>query len=299
MHANENEYAINAGLVRRLIAEQMPNWAHLPIKAVASAGTDNAMFRLGDDKCVRLPRIPSAEAQLKTELTWLPKFRELSLSVPQVLAVGAPSITDPSCWSVYDWIEGHSVADAPLADLNQAARDLARFLLEVREVNTAGSPLAGPDNHYRGTDLALRDEPTRDAIAGLADLYSPLDLTRIWDEALAIPKWEATPVWCHGDLHAANLLAQDGRLVAVIDFGLMGVGDPAVDLIVGWSLLDKQSRAIFRDAVDVDDHTWKRGRSWAFSIALVALAYYRDTNRYLADMSRRVIEAVQADSKGA
>ena len=296
MHASE--YAINAVLVQRLISEQMPQWAHLPTKAVASAGTDNAIFRLGDDKCIRLPRIPSAEAQLQTEQAWLPKFRGLSLSVPRVLAVGEPSAIYPSIWSVYDWIEGESVADAPLADLDQAARDIARFLLEIREVNMAGAPLAGPDNHYRGVDLALRDEPTRVAITGLSDLYSPLDLTRTWDEALAIPKWEATPVWCHGDLHAANLIARHGRLVAVIDFGLMGVGDPAVDLIVGWSLLDKQSRAIFRDAIDVDDHTWKRGRGWAFSIALVALAYYRETNRYLADMSRRVIDAVLKDSQG-
>ena len=297
MHANE--YAIDTGLVRRLISEQMPQWAHLPLKHMASAGTDNAIFRLGSDRCVRLPRIPSAQAQSKREQIWLPKFEGLSLSVPRVLATGEATDDYPSVWSVCDWIGGESAATAPLTDLNQAAIDLANLIRELRTIGTLGAPLAGPENHYRAVDLAKRDKPTRKAIAGLSDLYASVDLTQIWNEALELPKWDAPPVWCHGDIHAGNLLAREGRLVAVIDFGLMGVGDPAVDLIVGWSLLDTESRDLFRSAVSVNDDTWQRGRGWAFSIALVALAYYRDTNRYLANMSRRVIEAVLKDTIGA
>lgn len=297
MHANE--YAIDSNLARRLVLQQMPELAHLPVERVVSDGTDNAMFRLGNDMCLRLPRILSAQAQLKKEQTWLPKFAELSLSVPRVLAIGEPIQDYPSTWSLCDWIEGKSVVSAALSDLNQAAKDLAKFITELRNIDTTGAPLAGPHNQYRGVQLAQRDQPTRHAIVELSDLYSVQDIIQVWDEALALPHWTASPVWCHGDIHAGNLVTREGRLVAVIDFGLMGVGDPAVDLIVTWSLLDEESRDIFRDSMSVDKSTWQRGRGWAFSIALVALAYYRSTNRYLSDMSMRVIDAILKDAAGA
>ena len=124
---------------------------------------------------------------MKTEEAWLPKFTELTLNVPRVLATGASTASYPSIWSIYDWFEGESIADAPLANLDLAAMDLAQFIREIRAIDTSGTPLAGPDNHYRGVDLALRDRPTRDAIAGLSDLYSSAELGLIWDEAGPFP----------------------------------------------------------------------------------------------------------------
>lgn len=120
-------------------------------------------------------------------------------------------------------------------------------------------------------------------------------MTALWEEALRAPGRTAPPVWAHGDLPPMNVLVEDGRLTAVIDFGSVGVGDPAVDLIVAWNLLPASARALFRETVGADDAEWARGRGWALSIALIALAFYRETNPPLAENSRHVIKEVLAE----
>ncbi len=294
MHEGEPE--TDPWLVRRLLAAQFPTWADLPIRLIDSSGTDNAIYRLGDDMAVRLPRIDWAVGQVAKELRWLPEFApHLPLAIPVPLAKGLPGEGYPWDWGVYRWLDGAEVTIAGLADLDRTARDLAAFVVALREIDPAGGPPAGEHNFGRGMPLALRDDATRGAIASLAGTVDTGAATAAWDAALRARVWEGAPVWVHGDIQAGNLLAVDERLSAVIDFGGLGVGDPACDLIVAWNLLSGTSREVFREAVGVDDATWARGRGWALSVALLFIPYYVDTNPVGVAGARRVLEEVFAE----
>jgi aminoglycoside phosphotransferase (APT) family kinase protein len=296
MHANEQP--IDAALVRRLIAAQFPEWADLSTDAVASAGTDNALYRLGQEMVVRLPRIDWAIPQIEKEYLWLPQLApHLPLAIPVPLAKGEPGEGYPWHWSINPWIEGENATLDRISDPAQFARDLADFITALHQIDTTGGPLAGTPNVSRGVPLAQRDRPTRSALDDLSglDLIDVPAATTAWDAALAAPVWERPPVWIHGDLQSGNLLALDGRLTAVIDYGCLGVGDPAVDLLPAWNLFSADTREIFRDAVQVDDATWARGRGWALSVSLIALPYYHVTNPTLAGISRYAIDQILAD----
>ena len=295
---HENEQPIDAALVRRLLAAQFPEWASLPLAAVASAGTDNALYRLGDDMVIRLPRIDWAISQIEREYRWLPQLApHLPLAIPVPLAMGQPGEGYPWHWSVNPWLDGENATLDRIADPARLARDLAEFITALHRIDTTGGPLAGSPNVSRGVPVAQRDTSTRTALRDLETL-NLIDIrpaTEAWEIALAAPVWDRPPVWFHGDLHSGNLLALDGRLSAVIDFGCMGVGDPAVELLPAWSLLSADSREVFRDALQVDDATWARGRGWALSFAAGALSYYHKTNPFLVGISRYSIGQVLAD----
>ncbi len=296
MHADEVD--IDKALVARLLSAQFPRWANLPLAAVPSAGTDNALYRLGDDKVVRLPRIKWAVGQVDKERQWLPKLAaHLPLSVPVPLAVGKPGEGYPWPWAVYPWLAGENATLQRLADHDQAAADLAQFIIALQRIDTTGGPHPGASNSTRGEPLAQRDEATRAAIAALHGQIATQAATAVWEAALHAPVWDGPSVWIHGDLQSGNLLAVDGRLRAVIDFGCLGVGDPACDLMVAWNLFTAPSREVFRKALAVDDATWMRGRGWALTFGLVALPYYQDTDPVLADIARYAIEQVIADTK--
>ncbi|MHB1295296.1 MAG: aminoglycoside phosphotransferase family protein [Anaerolineae bacterium] len=297
MHPDEVE--TDAALVRRLLATQFPHWADLPIRRVPSTGTDNAIYRLGDDLAARLPRIHWAAELVHKEWQWLPRLApHLPLTIPVPLAKGVPGEGYPWHWSVTPWLPGENATVERLADPHQAAKDLAGFILALEAIAVADGPPAGPLNFNRGVPLTARDAATRGCIAEVSDLFDPAELTAAWDAALQAPAWQRPPVWIHGDLQSGNLLAVDGRLSAVIDFGCLGVGDPAAELIVAWNLFPAEARGVFRAALGFDDATWARGRGWALSVALVALPYYRHTNPTLAVMSRRTIEEVLAEQGG-
>lgn len=294
MHADEVE--TDAGLVKRLLAAQFPQWADLTITRIESSGTDNAIYRLGADLAVRMPRIGWAAGQVEKEMRWLPGFAaQVPLAIPVPLAKGEPSEGYPWSWGVYGWLEGRNATLDTLNDPLQAAADLAQFIRALQRIDTTGGPRAGAHNSFRGVPLRMRDDRTRDAIARLTNVLDTAAITAVWEAALEVPDWEGAPVWIHGDLQAGNLLARDGRLSAVIDFGCLGVGDPAGELIAAWHLFTGESRAVFRAEMGVDAATWARGRGWALSVSLVALPYYQTTNPALADQSRRTIEAVMRD----
>jgi aminoglycoside phosphotransferase (APT) family kinase protein len=298
MHGDEVDTDVS--LVRRLLAGQFPQWADLPVEPVRSAGTDNALYRLGADMVVRLPRIHWAVGQVEKEQRWLPRLApHLPLAIPVPLTMGAPAEGYPWHWSVYRWLAGEAASIEPLADLRQAATDLARFVAALQRIDPSGGPPPGSHNSQRGEPLAARDAQTRAAIASLRGVLDAGALTAAWEAALAAPAWPGRPVWIHGDLQAGNLLVRQGRLSAVIDFGCLGVGDPACDLQVAWNFLSAETRDIFRAALAVDAATWARGRGWALSVGLIALPYYQDTNPILAGISRRAIEEVVADHKCA
>lgn len=297
MHVEELE--VDPLLVRRLLAGQFPQWAGLPLRSVPSAGTDNAIFRLGDDLAVRLPRIHWAAGQVEKEWRWLPRLApHLPLAVPAPLALGAPAEGYPWHWSVCRWIAGENATLDRLSDPREAAADLAGFIAALRGIDAADGPAAGEHNFRRGVPLAARDVEVRAALAALRALPGLIDTdaaTAAWDEALETPAWGGPPVWLHGDLQPGNLLARDGRLRAVIDFGGLGVGDPACDLLPAWNLLPADARQVFRDALAVDDGAWARGRGWALLVGLLALPYYKETNPPLAAMARKTIDAVLTD----
>ena len=286
MHVDEVD--TNVPLVVQLLTSQFPQWANLPIEPAHSAGTGNALYRLGDDMVVRLPRIPSAVGQVDKEQKWLPRLApRLPIDIPIPLAKGKPSDGYPWQWSVYRWLEGEDATTARIADPRQAATDLAQFITALQQIEASDGPAPGEHNFFRGVPLAMRDQQTREAITALQDMIDVGEATAAWDAAIETPAWNGQPVWLHGDLHAGNLLVQQGRLSAVIDFGGLGVGDPACDVMAAWTLLSAESRAIFRELLQVDGATWSRGRGWALSFGLIALPYYQTTNPVLAGIAIR------------
>ena len=296
MHVDEVDTDVS--LVGRLLAAQFPQWADLPIEPLRSAGTDNAIYRLGDDKAVRLPRIHGATGQVDKEHRWLPRLAPLlPLAIPVPLAKGTPGEGYPWHWSVYRWLEGENATIERIADPRQAATKLAQFIAALQRIDPTGGPPPGQHNSFRGVPLAMRDAPTRAAIASLHGTLDADAATAAWEAALQAPAWHGPPVWLHGDLQSGNLLAVQGRLKAVIDLGCLGVGDPACDLQVAWNLLSTETRDVFRAALAVDDAAWARGRGWALSVGLIALPYYQGTNPVLAGISRYAIDEALADHK--
>jgi aminoglycoside phosphotransferase (APT) family kinase protein len=293
MHADEVD--TDESLVRRLLAAQFPQWADLPISPVSSAGTDNALYRLGDEMVARLPRIQGATGQADKESRWLPKLApHLPLAIPVPLAQGTPGEGYPYPWAVCRWLPGENATFDRIADPRQAAVDLAHFIAALQRIDATGVP---GNLGSRGVPLATRDDYTRAAIASAHDLglIDAGAVTAAWEAALQAPAWDGPPVWLHGDLQSGNLLAAQGRLSAVIDFGCLNTGDPATDVMTAWQYLPAEVREDFRAALVVDDATWTRGRGWALSTSIVALPYYHETNPVLAGISRRAINEVLAD----
>ncbi|WP_369255031.1 aminoglycoside phosphotransferase family protein [Streptomyces sp. R35] len=292
MHADEAR--IDDSLVRRLLAAQFPVWADLPLKRVESSGTVNAVYRLGDDLAVRLPRIPAGAGDVEKEGEWLPRLAPLlPFAVPEILAIGAPGEGYPWSWGVLRWLDGELPVPGRLADAQALAVDLGRFVAALRQVDMPGGPPA-----YRGGPLTAVDAETRSAIAELHGVIDTSAATAAWEAALAAPRWTGPPVWVHSDLMPMNLLTHQGRLGAVLDFATLGTGDPAGDLIPAWNLLPAEARPAFRNAVganDTDDAMWARGRGWALSMALTQLPYYRTTNPVIAANAEHVIGEVLAD----
>ena len=291
MHADEVD--TDEALVCQLIAAQFPQWADLPVSKVRSAGTDNAMYRLGDDMAVRLPRIPGAARDVEKEQRWLPYLApHLPLAVPEPLGRGVPAEGYELPWSVYRWLDGENLFDEPVAELRDTAVELGRFVAALRRIDATGGPRS-----FRGGPVRTRDDDVRAAIRDLG-AEGTLDAdsaTAAWEEVLALPQWQGAPVWTHSDLLPGNLLARQGRLSAVIDFGGLGVGDPACDLMAAWTLLSAGTRDLFRESAAADDATWARGRGWALCFGLTAEHYYHVTNPVLASVGRRAVFAVLAE----
>ena len=274
MHVDE--IGTDTALVRRLLAGQFPQWADLTIDLVESYGTDHDIYRLGDDLAARLPRIGWATKQAAKEAEWLPKLApHLPLAVPVQLASGHPAEGYPFTWSVYEWLPGEN-ANGAIEDLEQAAVDLAAFVRALRQVDANGAHPRPTGS--RGGPLGELNEGVRASIVQLGDRIDGAATVRSWEESLNAPAWDGEEVWVHGDLLPGNLLAVDGRLSAVIDFGCLNVGDPACDLQPAWNVFAGESRARYRAELEVDDASWLRGRGWALFQAVVALPYYWNTN---------------------
>jgi aminoglycoside phosphotransferase (APT) family kinase protein len=266
---HDDELEIDVELVGGLLAEQFPDWATLPLRSVEPAGTDNAVFRLGDALSVRLPRRHGSTEPGSKELDWLPKLALLlPVEIPVPVAQGRPSDAYPWFWEIHSWVDGETVPVEEI-DAIQAARDLAALVGALQRIDPDGAPRG------RGIPLAERDE-------GIRHWFDRFDgdpaVTAEWERALAAPPWDGPPVWHHGDLDARNWLVRDGRISGVVDWAAMGVGDPACDVMVAWKLHSPAARDAFRDALPTDDATWERARGWALSQAVAILAYYTPEN---------------------
>jgi len=284
MHANEAD--ISADIVRGLIAEQFPAYVDLPIEAVDSSGTDNALYKIGTKLVARLPRTADKERYIGKEYTWLPQLsKHLPVVVPKPVALGKPSQNYPFQWAIYEWIVGHQVTRDVFED-ERSIIELADFITALQKIDMKNAPAPVTD-FDRGQPLARRDSYTREAIAKLINLYDVPALTGEWERALDLEPWNNSPVWIHGDLDGRNMLAQNGQLAAVIDFGSLNTGDPAYDVMVAWKVLSEKGRQTFRDCLDIDEATWTRSRGLALSQAVMILSYYtEETNPVLLKEAR-------------
>ncbi|TPM37411.1 aminoglycoside phosphotransferase family protein [Mesorhizobium sp. B2-3-4] len=291
----DGKLTIDTALVRRLIAAQFPHWRHLRVEPVAFGGWDNRTFHLGDEMTVRLPSAAAYCQQVEKEHRWLPKLAPLlPLPIPAPLAMGAPAEGYPWHWSVYGWIAGETAKRERIANLSEFATDLARFLAALKSIDATDGPAPGQHNFFRGGPLSVYDGETRQAISALGNRIDASAATAAWEVALAAA-WKGPPVWFHGDVSQGNLLVENGRLSAVIDFGTSGVGDPSCDLAIAWTLFHGQSRNIFRAGIAADQATWARGRGWALWKALITAAGQIDIAPPAIPEAWRVIDAVLAD----
>lgn len=293
----DGKLTIDTALVSRLVATQFPRWKDLAVRPVEFGGWDNRTFHLGDEMTVRLPSAAAYSLQVEKEHRWLPRLTPLlPLPIPVPLAMGVPAEDYPWHWSVYRWIEGETAKRERIADLSHFATDLAEFLVALRRIDATGGPAPGQHNFFRGGPLTVYDGETRQAIAVLERRVDAGAASAVWDAALAAT-WHGPPVWFHGDVSWGNLLVQNGRLSAVIDFGTSGVGDPSCDLAIAWTLFEGESRDAFRAGLAADEATWARGRGWALWKALITAAGHIDVNPVEVEKSWQVIDAVLADHR--
>jgi aminoglycoside phosphotransferase (APT) family kinase protein len=283
------EIEIDAALVRALLAEQHPDLADLELSPLGF-GWDNALFRLGDELVVRLPRRALSVPLVEYEQRWLPDLAEgLPLPIAAPVRVGRPGSGYPWPWGICPWFPGESALVTPPADLGEAAETLGHFLAAFHRP----APIDAPANPYRGVPLIERNERVLSSLDELGSTVDGPRLRSLWDSLLPTPPWTGAPLWLHGDTHPGNLIVHEGRLSAVVDFGDLTSGDPASDLSVAWMLLPAEQRGTFRAAVgaSADDDLWTRARAWALAMGLVFSATSADNPAYAA-MGARTLAAV-------
>lgn len=270
-------FMIDKTQAQALVARLWPDWSDLPLRDVPSSGTDNTLFRLGDQLALRVPKHKGAIGQIAKDAQILGLFGPLPLAVPRPHAIGLADDGIPC--AITDWIEGQEAHTEALSDPIAAARVLGQFLNALRQQPAGDAPVAGDINSNRGVPLAQMDAKTRESIAVLSDEMDPIPALSMWEEALAAAKHVDPLVFLHGDLKADNMIVRDGALIAVIDWGLSALGDPAADLSVAWSWVQPEARDVFRQSIDLggdlDAAAWVRGRGWALYGAVIALSYYR------------------------
>jgi aminoglycoside phosphotransferase (APT) family kinase protein len=267
------EFDISADLAARLIAEQFPQWAGMPVRPVGAQGTWRVNYRLGDDLVVRLPRVPGTGGLgSNLEDGVLARLApHLPVEIPELVGLGQPAADYLSTWGVLRWIDGDIPVEGQLAEPDLLAADLACFLRALWSISLSGrKPADG------GKPLPVFHEFTLKTIENVREMTDTGAAAEIWNQALDLPAWDPPGVWIHSDLMPGNLVTRHGRLAGVIDFDSAGPGDPSRDLIVAWMLLPASARPAFREASGVDDATWLRGRARAMSLALGHLDYYRD-----------------------
>lgn len=286
---------VDVAQVRRLVGDQFPRWAHLPVRPVAESGWDNITFHLGDAMVARLPSAAEYALAVAKEQRWLPALApRLPLPIPAPVATGRPGAGYPFPWSIYRWLPGEPAHAARIADPVRFAHDLAGFLAALRRVDPTDGPRPGTHNWFRGATLRTYDAKAQDALTTLEGHVDTALAREIWQTALDAPR-DGIDTWFHGDVAPGNLLLEGGNLTAVIDFGTCGVGDPSCDLAIAWTLLATDSRPAFREHLSIDDATWARGRGWALWKTLVTRAQTIHRTDEEATTARHVLDEILSE----
>jgi aminoglycoside phosphotransferase (APT) family kinase protein len=294
MHPDQLTVAIET--IEELVADQFPEWVGLPIREVASEGTVNALFRIGDRL---VARFPLQRADIDATKRWLESeaaaARELlgrtPFATPEPVAIGEPGAGFPLPWSVQSWLAGTTATVVDPGSSTAFAQDLSTFIRGVRSIGTRGRTFAGSG---RGGDLHSHDDWMQTCFQRSEQLFDVRRLRRMWASFRELPR-TAVDVMTHGDLIPGNVLVSEGRLAGVIDVGGLGPADPALDLVGAWHLLEAEPRRALREHLGCDDLEWERGKAWAFEQAMGVAWYYADSNQAMSRMGRRTLERILVD----
>jgi aminoglycoside phosphotransferase (APT) family kinase protein len=294
MHAGQ--LAVSQEIVRQLVGKQFPEWRRLTVKGIASSGTVNAIFRIGDHLVARFP-LQSGDAVSTRE--WLESeagaARELlgctRFATPEVVALGEPGEGYPLPWSVQTWLPGVTAADDDAGESVAFAHDLAEFICGVRAIDTRGRTFRGTG---RGGDLRSHDSWVQMCFDRSERLLDVPRLRQVWSMMRTLPR-TAVDTMTHGDLVPGNVLVSDGRLAGIIDVGGLGPADPALDLVGAWHLLEAAPRQALRRDLRCDDLEWDRGKAWAFEQAMGLVWYYLDSNPAMSRMGQRTLQRILTD----
>ena len=288
---------IDSLFIQNLLSKQFPQWSKLPIVSVEPQGWDNRVFRLGKNMLIRVPSAACYASQVIKEQKWLAVIApKLTIEIPEPIAMGKPDFGYPWNWSIYKWIKGETAAMSKLANSCEFARDLAQFLMALHKIDAKDGPLPGKDNFYRGGSLEVYDEETKKAIFALKGKIDEHSAAQIWDAGVKT-SWSAKPLWVHGDISSGNLLVKESKLHAVIDFGMLCIGDPACDLSITWTYLEGKAREVFKQCFSFCEDTWARARAWTLWKALIIAAGFVKSNSIETENCWGVISKVIEDHK--
>lgn len=293
---HDDQLTITAGQIRRLIEEQFPQFRGQDIREIKTAGTVNAIFRIGERHAARFPlraidptdclHILEREAEASREFCACCPFPS-----PAPLGIGRPDFGYPMPWVVQTWIDGDVATPVGLSNSPDFARDLAQLISALRKVDLMGRTFSGAG---RGGKLNDHDDWMQVCFAKSESLLDVARLRRLWNRFRALPPSRAEAM-SHRDLIPTNLLVKGGRLIGVLDTGGFGPADPALDLIAGWHLLDRETRMLFREILGVDELEWQRGAAWAFQQAMGLVWYYNDTNPVMAELGKHTLSRLVED----
>jgi aminoglycoside phosphotransferase (APT) family kinase protein len=289
---HEDQVDVDADVVRRLVAAQFPQWRDEPVSALATAGTVNAVFRLGTGKVARLPLRPGAgdlvhrEFEAALELLGATRF-----PTPEPLALGRPGEGYPFAWSISTWVPGTPADELDVTAATGLAADLGEFVRGVRNLPLHGRRFAGTG---RGGNLHVHDAWVAQCLESSEGLLDVESLRSLWARFRRLPH-VAADVVVHGDLIPGNVLVAGGRLAGILDVGGLGPADPALDLIAGWHLFEGPAREEFRRAAGGDELDWVRSQAWAFQQSLGLVPYYATTNPRMSALGRSTLERILAD----
>ena len=295
MGMHPDQLSVKVETVQELVANQFPEWSGLPITGIASQGTVNALFRIGDQLVARFPLQPAAVDETRR---WLESEAEAArellgrtpFATPEPVAIGEPGIDFPLPWSVQTWLPGTTATEVDPGDSVAFADDLATFIKAVRSIDTRGRRFARPG---RGGDLRAHDAWVQTCFQHSQNLLDVPRLRRMWAQLRELPR-VAADVMTHGDLIAGNVLVSNGRLSGVIDVGGLGPADPALDLVAAWHLLETKPRQVLRERLARNDLEWQRGKAWAFEQAMGVVWYYVDSNPVMSQMGQRTLSRIMA-----
>lgn len=293
---HDDQVHIELDLARDLIRDQFPQFGDEKITALASAGTVNAIFRIGSRYAARFPlRLMGATecaTLLRAEAAAMNELRQCCpFPSPQPIGVGRPSPAYPMPWLVQSWVEGETATPDGLSGSAAFSLDLARLVTSLRMGDPGGRHF---DGQGRGGHLPDHDDWMAVCFSNSEGLLDVARLQRMWAVLRELPA-TGTEVMSHKDLIPANLLVQGDRLIGVLDGGGFGPADPSLDLVVAWHLLDRDRREIFRAATQASELEWRRGAAWALQQAMGLVWYYRTTNPAMSALGRSTIARLLED----